>query len=261
MDAAFHEFRKAGVGGSDANILASGDAEKIEALRLEKRGEKDPPNFDEILPVQIGNATEELNAQWCARKKGFQIIDRGKQVISQKFEWHRCSLDGIAMTSPINSVWEAKHVGDRFTMEDIVQRYTAQCQHNMSVTGLHSCILSVFFGNQRWQAEAIPFDPFYMDDLLEIEERFWDAVINDKPYVAKKIDLPPPELVPVSMVGNNAWANAAGIWITNAEAAKNHEAAEEDLRKMVPENASRAFGHGVEISRQRDGKLRIKREK
>ena len=55
------ETRRAFIGGSDANIILSGDAEKVRDLWLEKRGEKVPADLSALLPVMLGCWTEPFN--------------------------------------------------------------------------------------------------------------------------------------------------------------------------------------------------------
>ena len=56
--------RRQGVGGSDANVLMSGDGAAILALWEEKRGAGEPEDLTGKLPVMLGSWTEEFNRQW-----------------------------------------------------------------------------------------------------------------------------------------------------------------------------------------------------
>ena len=53
-DAAWHAERRKGIGGSDANIIMSGDPERLIALWREKRGEAEPEDLSGNLAVQMG---------------------------------------------------------------------------------------------------------------------------------------------------------------------------------------------------------------
>jgi len=57
-------YRRESVGGSDANIILSGHADRIRQLWLEKRGEAEPPDLSANLPVMLGCWTEPFNRQW-----------------------------------------------------------------------------------------------------------------------------------------------------------------------------------------------------
>ena len=56
--------RRDGIGGSDANVLLSGDRERILQLWREKRGETQPADLTSKLPVMLGCWTEPFNRMW-----------------------------------------------------------------------------------------------------------------------------------------------------------------------------------------------------
>ena len=68
--AADREARRRFLGGSDANIILSGDAARIRQLWLEKRGEAEPEDLSGKLPVMLGCWTEPFNRQWYEKLTG-----------------------------------------------------------------------------------------------------------------------------------------------------------------------------------------------
>src|SRR4051812_11147285 len=52
------DLRRRFIGGSDANVIFSGNSEKVRDLWLEKRGDKQPSDLSDILPVVLGSWTE-----------------------------------------------------------------------------------------------------------------------------------------------------------------------------------------------------------
>jgi hypothetical protein len=58
-------------------------------------------------------------------------------------------------------------------------------------------------------------------------------------------------------LGNNAWANFAGEYLETRLAADRHESAKKELKALVPEDASKCFGHGIIIKRDKRGALRF----
>ena len=71
----WHDARKLGIGGSDANIICSGDTDKIAALWQQKCELAQSPDLSRILPVLMGNVTEDLNLAMLAEKTGLNIPD------------------------------------------------------------------------------------------------------------------------------------------------------------------------------------------
>ena len=61
------DARNRGIGGSDANIILSGDDERLVRLWREKRGESPPEDLSDRLSVVLGCWTEDFNRQWYER--------------------------------------------------------------------------------------------------------------------------------------------------------------------------------------------------
>ena len=59
-----------------------------------------------------------------------------------------------------------------------------QLQHNMAVAGDQRAMLSVIFGNHKYEMFEIAADWLYQLELLEAEEQFWDCVQTGKEPVA-----------------------------------------------------------------------------
>ena len=47
------------------------------------------------------------------------------------------------------------------------------------------------------------------------------------------------------MTSSNSWAEFAGVFCQTREAHLNHEVAKAELKKLMPEDAREAIGHGV----------------
>jgi predicted phage-related endonuclease len=57
-------FRRAFIGGSDARTIMGDDEGGLLRLWREKRGEVEPEDLSDILMVQLGTVTEDLNRRW-----------------------------------------------------------------------------------------------------------------------------------------------------------------------------------------------------
>ena len=262
-DAEWHARRRLGVGGSDANTLMGGDAEKIHRLWLEKLERAEPEDLTWVLPVQMGVATEDLNAAFCAHTTGRDIGDRHSQRTgAQGWEWMRCELDGMTTTQAGEpAVWEAKHVNPFATFEDVAARYRPQLHHNMHIVGVKHAVLSVFFGTQKHEILEVELDDEYMLHLLHVERRFWDCVKNDTPpegFVA--INIPFDTMKVANMATNKDWALAASDWVRCRSSAQQFDLASKALRKLVAPDVRVATGHGVQVKRSRSGALLITAE-
>lgn len=250
--------RRAFIGGSDANVILCGDAEKLLRLWREKRGEAEPEDLSGSLAVMLGCWTEAFNRQWFERLSGERVGSMGRRFTCAKYDWRRCTVDGLVETS--GAIWEAKHTSAFAKSEEVLERYMPQLQHNMAVAGADRALLSVIFGNHKFEIFEVAADWLYQLELLEAEEQFWDCVLTGKEPVP--IDAPPPPRPigtrEICLEGNNAWASAACDWLTNREAAKIHASAVTLIKSLVEEDVARAFGHGIEARRSKSGAITIR---
>jgi len=249
--------RRAGIGGSDANVILSGDDDRISRLWREKRGEVAPEDLSHVLPVMMGTWTEEFNRQWYEKLSGLLVNNAGASLACDRLAWRRCTLDGYVPAR--KAVFEAKHVNAFAKPDEVLARYMPQLQHNMAVAKADLAILSVIFGNHKFEIYEVAADWLYQDELLIAESRFWDCVRLGTPPVAAPVPQAP---LPVGFReicfdGNNAWAVAASDWLALRVAARRHKAASISLKELVSDDVARAYGHGVEIKRSKSGALTI----
>jgi hypothetical protein len=246
------------IGGSDANTILSGSPERVLRLWHEKRGEVPPEDLSGNLAVMLGCWSEAFNRQWYERASGQRISRVGDQVLGAEHPWRSATLDGyVARTG---AVWEAKHTSAFAKPEEVLTRYMPQLQHNMAVALCDRAILSVIFGNSKWEVFEIASDWLYQEELLEAEQRFRDCVQSGRPPAA----LPPPPpprpigVREVCLEGSNVWAAAAAEWLANREAARRYTTATAQIKELVEPDVARAFGHGIEAKRSKAGSVSIR---
>jgi hypothetical protein len=59
----------------------------------------------------------------------------------------------------------------------------------------------------------------------------------------------------VDMTASNAWAEFAATYRRTRPAYQEHEVAKADLKKLVPEDAREAIGHGLRAKRSKSGAI------
>lgn len=246
------------IGGSDANIILSGNPERIDRLWREKRGEIPSEDLTRVLPVMLGTWTEVFNRQWYEGVTRQQVCSADEPLICSTYPWRRCNLDGFIENR--GAVWEAKHTGAFTKSDEVLERYMPQLQHNMAVSKSDLAVLSVIFGNHKFEIFEVASDWLYQLDLLEAEEDFWDCVQTGR-VPAPIVPPAPPRPVGIREVcleGNNSWASAAADWGQLREAAKRHASAVVQIKNMVEPDVARAFGHGIEAKRSKAGAISIR---
>jgi hypothetical protein len=55
------------------------------------------------------------------------------------------------------------------------------------------------------------------------------------------------------MSGSNSWAELAGVYSRTRAAFGEHEVAKAGLKKLIPEDAREASGHGIRARRSKSG--------
>jgi hypothetical protein len=156
-------------------------------------------------------------------------------------------------------VIEAKHVNGHTPIETVIERYQPQLQCLMKVTGTKQIALTVIMGANAPIVEYIERDDSYIAEMVRRATAFMECVRTKTPPVeiAEPVPAPVPGKV-YDMSGSNSWSAEAFLWRENIAAKRQAEQAERSLKAMMPADAKKAFGHGVNITRDRAGRLSLR---
>ena len=249
--------RRQFIGGSDARIVMGNDEDDLIRLWREKRGEAEPRDLSQNLVVQLGNATEALNRTWFERCTGQTVKDVQKRLRHPVSKWMAATLDGTVEET--GAIFEAKFMLPwAFTEEGAAEKHMAQLQHNMWVANARSAALSIVTGGGKWVEMKIYADPLYQHLLLTAEKKFWRCVQSGQRPLLFGIETPRPRLEAIKVVdmsSSNAWAQLAATYLQTRSAHQDHEAAKAELKKLMPEDAREATGHGLRAKRSKSGAI------
>jgi predicted phage-related endonuclease len=249
--------RRSFIGGSDARIIMGDDEAALLRLLREKRGEVEPEDLSDNLIVQLGTVTEHLNRHWYERNTGQIVTEVQRQVFHPVNRWMAATVDG--MVEATGAVFEAKFMLPwAFSEEAAVEKHLPQLQHNMWVTASRTAVLSIITGGGKWVEMTIPADPLYQHLLLTAEKKFWRCVENGEIPRLFGVEPPRPRVEAVRVVdmsASNSWAEFAGVFCQTRRAFLNHEAAKVELKKLMPDDAKEAIGHGVRAKRSKSGAI------
>jgi predicted phage-related endonuclease len=251
----FRNLRRSFIGGSDARIVMGSDEAALIRLWQEKRGEAEPRDLSGNLIVQLGIATEKLNRRWYEANTGQVVTDVQKRIRHPAIRWMAATLDGRLRES--GAVFEAKFMLPwSFSEEAAAEKYMPQLQHNMWVVATRNAVLSVITGGGKWVEIKIQADPLYQHLILTAERKFWRCVESGEAPTLFGVEPPKPRIEAVRIVNmssSNAWAEFAGIFARTRAAFTEHEEAKTELKRLMPEDAKEAIGHGVRARRSKSG--------
>lgn len=177
--------RPNGIGGTDANRLVHDDS-WLELYDL-KRGNTEPEDLSDVLAVQMGTVTEELNRQWFAKEMGLRVTQETQLWYN---DYIYGNLDGLVVAGmegeDVNyAVFEAKHSGQFMDTPkqhaNLLDRYYPQLQHYMMCAEVNKAYLSIFFGNRTHKVFTVEEDREFQNFLLLAYKEFWKAVQNEEP--------------------------------------------------------------------------------
>jgi predicted phage-related endonuclease len=249
--------RRSFIGGSDARIIMGDDEPALLRLWREKRGETEPEDLSGNLIVQLGSATEELNRHWYERNTGQVVSDVQRRVFHPVKRWMAATLDGKVASN--GAVFEAKFMLPwTFSEEAAADKHMAQLQHNMWVADARVAVLSIITGGGKWVEMTILADPLYQHLLLVAEQKFWHCVKSGEQPHLFGVEAPRPRLEAVRVVdmsASNSWAELSAVFRRTRPAFQEHEGAKADLKKLVPEDAKEAIGHGLRAKRSKNGAI------
>ena len=167
------------------------------------------------------------------------------------------TLDG--RVDPGGAVFEAKFMLPwTFSEEAAAEKHMAQLQHNMWVANARSAVLSIITGGGKWVEMTIHADPLYQHLLLTAEKKFWRCVMSGEEPRLFGVEPPRPRLEAVRIVdmsASNSWAEFAATYRRTRPAYQEHEGAKAELKKLVPEDAKEATGHGLRAKRSKSGAI------
>ena len=170
--------RPFGIGGSDANKIVN--SEWIDLY--DEKINKESIDLSDVLPVQMGNATEQFNREWFAKQT--DMLPSQETTIWYN-DYIYGNLDGLIYgtfegeETPI-AVFEAKHTNAFNATDqkklDQVDKYYPQLQHYMMVAKVKKAYLSMFFGNLKWDYLEVEEDKSFQQKLLSAYDYFWTAI-------------------------------------------------------------------------------------
>ena len=178
------EYRRKGIGGSDASIVCGINKYKSPVeLWLEKTGQL--PYSEAGEAAYWGTQLEALVRSEFTKRTGIKV-DIVKQILQHEdFPFMFANLDGVCQHPDYGScIFEAKTASAYKAAEwedKIPDEYMLQIQHYMAVTGYAGTYIAVLIGGNTFRWKFIERDEEIISMLIELEKDFWEHVQNNLP--------------------------------------------------------------------------------
>jgi len=119
-------------------------------------------------------------------------------------------------------------------------------------------VLSVITGGGKWVEIKTHADPLYQHLIVTAERKFWRCVESGELPALFGAEPPRPRIEAVRIVdmsSSNAWAEFAAVFARTRSAHLEHEQAKAELKRLVPDDAHQAIGHGIRAKRSKSGAI------
>ena len=255
--------RSKSIGGSDALKIMNGDWMNLWLL---KTGQQQEDDLSNVLPVQLGIATEDFNINWFAKDMGVEVTGKQTQYTqtTQSGVPLRATLDAEFDMNGKKNILECKHTYEMNTLNSQISTYMPQLQLYMYMADVDSCYFANIFGNRRYEYCKISFDINYFETMMVHINEFWNCVVTKTP---------PPDSVTIpsmtidhialdDMIArcadtDNMFIDQAHQYIDTLDAYAMHESAKKTLKSMVANNEREVYSQPLTIKRSKNGALRF----
>lgn len=185
------QVRKQGIGASDAAAaIGLNPYQSPLALWLVKTGRDSalpsPNPDDDTSPVFWGNVLEPIVAQCYAKRTGNKVrkVNAVLQHADADKHWMLANLDYAVVGNDEVQILECKTAGEHTAKswrEGVPHYVQCQVQHQLAVTGKQAADVCVLICGQELRIYRIERDDELIAQLIELERRFWQFVIDDTP--------------------------------------------------------------------------------
>lgn len=178
------EFRKSGIGGSDASVVCGINRYKSPVeLWMEKTGRQPPQEAGES--AYWGTQLERIVREEFIKRTGIEVKLAKCILQSEEFPFMQANLDGVCHDPNYGDcIFEAK-TASAFKLGEwensIPDEYMLQIQHYMAVTGFKAAYIAVLIGGNTFKWRRVERDEEIISALIQLENDFWKCVENDMP--------------------------------------------------------------------------------
>ena len=178
------EYRKQGIGGSDASVVCGINRYKSPVeLWMEKTDQM--PSQEAGEAAYWGTQLEPFVRAEFTKRTGIEVIHTMQLLQSEEHPFMLANLDGICDVPDVGKcIFEAKTASAYKASEwedTIPDEYMLQVQHYMAVTGYAGTYIAVLIGGNTFKWKFVERDEELISMLIELESAFWNHVQDSTP--------------------------------------------------------------------------------
>ena len=173
------EYRKQGIGGSDASVVCGINRYKSPVeLWMEKTDQM--PSQEAGEAAYWGTQLVPFVRAEFTKRTGIEVIHTMQLLQSEEHPFMLANLDGICDVPDVGKcIFEAKTASAYKASEwedTIPDEYMLQVQHYMAVTGYAGTYIAVLIGGNTFKWKFVERDEELISMLIELESNFWHHV-------------------------------------------------------------------------------------
>ena len=178
------EYRKRGIGGSDASVVCGGSRYKSPVeLWMEKTNQLQAQEAGEA--AYWGTQLEPFVRAEFTKRTGIEVCHKSELLQSEEYPFMLANLDGVCEVPDVGPcIFEAKTASAYKAGEwedTIPDEYALQLAHYMAVTGYKGAYIAVLIGGNTFKWKFVERDEELISMLIELETSFWNHVQDCTP--------------------------------------------------------------------------------
>lgn len=172
------KWRKMGIGGSDASIIAGVNKfRSIYQLWAEKTGQTEPEETESEY-AHFGTVLEPVVKKEFTNRTGLKVRSKRAILQSEEHPFMLANLDGIIREDGKLCIFEAKTASAHRKEEwerGVPLEYLYQVQHYMAVTGAEKTYIAALIGGNHFLYHEIYRDEGMIQNIIRMEKSFWET--------------------------------------------------------------------------------------
>ncbi len=254
------EYRKKGIGGSDASVVCGVNKYKSPIELWMEKTDKIPCS-EAGEAAYWGTRLEALVRDEFTKRTGIEVNTVNQILQHEDFPFMLANLDGTCEHPNFGTcVFEAK-TASAYKAADwenkIPDEYMLQIQHYMAVTGYAGAYIAVLIGGNTFKWKFIERDEEIISMLTELEKDFWKHVQNELPpaldgstasekFLAERFpDSIPKSKIELPETAENLISEYNSACEKLAEITEKKQKTENLLKEMLGENEVGTSGNSV----------------